>query len=478
MRWLEPGSLPWLALHEIRLAFRQAAGSRRRTILRLVLLTAYVGFGIFLAYGLSARPLTVSPRFLVSASAALVLLFTFMLTQGLLGGQRTLYTAGDLDLLLSSPLPEGRVLSAKLLGLAGAAATTFSILLLPVALPTALWGHPRLLAVVPMIAALAVVAAAIGIGLAIALVRSIGARGAKSVGQIVAAMLGGLIFLLSQLSSNGAIRGSRFGAVAAWMQRTGWGVEGWSAWPARALFGEIVPLFACLAVAALFFWIASTLLRTHFLRSWQSAGEHSSPRSRKTEGRAAAVFASSLTAAVVAKELRLLKREPEILFSVLLRLIYLLPLVFFALKGTGGGAEQFRVPVLAAVGAIAAGQLCGSLAWLTLSAEEAPDLLAVSPVPRGILRRNKLLAALAMMAPFALILPLVLARGHPGAALVTFLGSLAAGWAAGLIELLFGKPGKRSTFQRRQQGSFLTSLLGLFAAVLIGGATAAAAYFI
>ncbi|MEA3062350.1 MAG: type transport system permease protein [Sphingomonadales bacterium] len=477
MRWLEPGSLPWLALHEIRLAFRHAGASRRRTILRLVLLVGYAGFGIFLAYGLADLDLVPSPRFLVAASAALVLLFTFMLTQGLLGGQRTLYTAGDLDLLLSSPLPERRVLSAKLLGLAGAATTTFSVLLLPIALPTALWGHPRLLAVIPVIAALAVVAAAIGIGLAIALVRSLGARGAKSVGQIVAAMIGGLIFLLSQLSSNGAIRGSRFSAVSAWMRRTGWGVEGWSAWPARALFGELVPLLACLAFAAFVFWVASTLLRTHFLRSWQSAGEHSAPRSRKTDRPGGTVFASSLTAAVVAKELRLLKREPEILFSMLLRLIYLLPLVFFGLKATGG-AEQFRVPVLAAIGAIAAGQLCGSLAWLTLSAEEAPDLLAVSPVPRGLLRRDKLLAAMAMMAPFALILPLVLAPRHPGAAIVTFLGSLAAGWAAGLIELLFGKPGKRSAFQRRQQGSFLTSLLGLFAALLIGGATAAAAYFV
>src|SRR3954447_25184708 len=477
MRWLEPGSLPWLALHEIRLAFRQAGRSRRRTILRRVLLVGYAGSGIFLAYGIADLPLVPSPRFLVFGSAALVLLFTFMLTQGLLGGQRTLYTAGDLDLLLSSPMPEGRVLSAKLLGLAGTAATTFSVLLLPIALPTALWGHPRLLAVVPMIAALAVVAAAIGIGLAIALVRSLGARGAKSVGQILAALLGGLIFLLSQLSSNGAIRGSRFGAVSAWMRRTGWGVDGWSAWPARAVFGEIVPLIACLAVASLVFWVASTLLRTHFLRSWQSAGEHSAPRSRRVDRRASAVFASGLTAAVVAKELRLLRREPEILFTMLLRLIYLLPLVFLGFKGTGG-AEQFRVPVLAAIGAIAAGQLCGSLAWLTLSAEEAPDLLAVSPVPRGIVRRDKSLAAMAMMIPFALILPLVLARGHPAAAVVTFLGSLAAGWAAGLIELLFGKPGKRSTFQRRQQGSFLTSLLGLFCALVIGGATGAAAYFV
>jgi ABC-2 type transport system permease protein len=476
MRGLEPGSLPWLVLHEIRLALRSGRLTRRGKSIRLALLALYAAGGLVLAWALADLTIAPAPKYLVYASAGLLLLFTFMLTQTLLAGQRALFTAGDLDLLLSSPLPERRVLSAKLLGVAGSAAATFSILLLPIALPTAIWGHPRLLALVPMIVSLAVVAAAAGLGIAILLVRSLGARGARSVGQIVAAFFGGLIFLLSQLSSNGVVRTSRFSAVSQWMRRTGWGVDGWSAWPARALFGEIPPLLACAAAAGLVFWGASTLLRTHFLRSWQSAGERTGTR-RPKHANGGGGFAASLTGAVVRKELRLLSREPEILFSLLMRLVYLAPVLFLGLKGTAGAAA-FRVPALAAIGAVAAGQLAGSLAWLTLSAEDAPDLLAVAPVERATIRRSKLLAALAMAAPFALLVPAVIAARAPLAAAAALVGALAAGWGAGAIELRFGKAQKRSSFAKRQGGSFLVSLLGLFVALAAGAATGAAAYFL
>jgi ABC-2 type transport system permease protein len=476
MRWLEPGSLPWLVLHEMRLAFRSGPLTRRRKWLRLALLLVYAGFGVFVAYGLRHVPLEPAPKYLVYASSGLVLLFTFMLTQTLLSGQRTLFTAGDLDLLLSSPLPERRVLSAKLLGVAGSAAATFSIFLLPVALPVAIWGHPRLLALVPIIASLAVVAAAGGLGLAILLVRALGARGARSVGQIVAALVGGLIFLISQLSSNGMVRTSRFAVVSGWMRRTGWGVEGWSAWPARALFGEILPLLACAAVAALVFLGASTLLRTHFLRSWQSTGDRGGAR-RVRAKKGGPAFATSLTGAVVRKELRLLSREPEILFTLLMRLVYLAPLLILALKSTRDQAG-LQVPALAAIGALAAGQLAGSLAWLTLSAEDAPDLLAVAPVERAAIRRSKLIAALLIATPFALLVPIVIGLKAPLPALAAFLGALAAGWGAGSVELRLGKPQKRSTFNRRREGSFLVSLLGVGVALIVGTVTAAAAYLL
>lgn len=472
----EPGTLAWLVLHEMRLAFRSGPLTRRRKWLRLFFLSVYAIFGLFVAWGLADVPIEPAPKYLVYASTGLVLLLTFMLTQTLLSGQRTLFTAGDLELLLSSPLPEGRVLSAKLLGVAGSAAVTFSLFVLPMALPTAIWGHPRLLALVPMIASLALVAAAVGLGLAILLVRGLGARRARSVGQIVAALFGGIIFLLSQLSSNGMVRTSRFAAVSQWMRRTGWGVDGWSAWPARAVFGEIGPLLACAAFAALVFWSASTLLRTHFLHGWQKAGERSG-RPRGGRARAGPAFAATLTGAVVRKELRLLSREPEILFTMLMRLVYLAPLLFVALKATGDQAD-LQVPALAAIGAIAAGQLAGSLAWLTVSAEDAPDLLAVAPVERSALRRSKLLAALAMAAPFALLVPLVIALRSPVPALAAFLGAMAAGWGAGSIELAFGKAQKRSSFNRRREGSFLVSLLGLGVAVAVGSATAGSAWLL
>jgi len=467
------GSLLWLVLHEVRLTFR---GGRRKglgTWLRIVLMLLFLGLGIAAAIALRDVALAPRPRWLVAANAALILLLTFMTTQSLMNALRTLFEKSDLDLLLSSPLPRERVLAAKLLGLAASAAATYCLLLLPLALPVAILGHPRLLALVPVLAALAMIAASLGVALAIAMVRVIGARGAKTVGQIVAAALGGAIYLASQLGGRGP-GGGRLSAVMTWLTAHGWGAAGWSAVPARGLFGELGPLALVLLFSTALFAATSWLFRTHFLASVQSAGEHVGTR-RRARTRAAA-FPHSLLGAVLAKELRLLLRSPEILFVVLLRLIYLLPLV---LIGTRHGAlDALATPSLAAVGVVAAGQLCGSLAWLTISAEDAPDLLAVAPVAAARLKRLKLAAALAAVAPVAALIPLVIAwRGAPLAALVAYAGTLAAGAAAGWIELLFGKPAKRSTFRRRQ-GSLLTSLLGIFASLLVAAATAAAVYFV
>jgi ABC-2 type transport system permease protein len=472
-RWPTPGSLLWLVRHEVRLTFRSGRRGFAKWV-RLVLLLVFFLFGLAIAYALRATPLAPKPRWLVTGNAALLVILTFMTTQSLMNALRTLFEKTDLDLLLSSPLPEGRVLAAKMLGIAASAAATYCLLLLPLALPVALLGHPRLLAVVPVVAALAMLSASIGLALAIVLVRSIGARGARSVGQIVAAATGGAIYLVSQLSGQYRPGRGRVAVMADWLRTHGWGVSGWSAVPARGLFGEFVPLLLLVGVSGALFALTSWLFRTRFLASVQSAGDRSGRRT--AAGRRGPVFRGGLARTVVAKEIRLLLREPEILFLVLLRLIYLVPLLLLGSKHSGG--TLLAAPVLAAVGVVAAGQLCGSISWLTISAEDAPDLLAVSPVDPGRLKRMKLLAALATVAPIAAIMPIVLLfRAGLLAALVTYAGTLVAGAGAGGIELLLGKPGKRSNFRRRQ-GSLLTSLLGVLLAMIVAAATAAAVYFI
>ena len=47
--------------------------------------------------------------------------------------------------------------------------------------------------------------------------------------------------------------------------------------------------------------------------------------------------------------------------------------------GKESGAYVVVVPVLV----MAAGQLAGGLAWLAISGEDAPDLVATAPVPAG-----------------------------------------------------------------------------------------------
>ncbi|MDB5692577.1 MAG: hypothetical protein JWO81_1640 [Alphaproteobacteria bacterium] len=467
-----PGSLLWLVLHEVRLTFRSGRRTGFAKWIRIILLLAFLAIGVMVALALRGIPLVPKPSWLVIGNATLLVLLTFMTTQSLMTALRTLFEKSDLDLLLSSPLPEGRVLAAKLLGIAASAAATYFLLVLPLATPVAVLGHPRLLALVPVLAALAMVGASLGLALAILLVRFIGARGARAVGQIVAAALGGGIYLVSQLAGNNRPGHGRIIGIANWLRDRGWGTTGWSAVPARGLFGEPLPLLVLLAASAGLFALTAWLFRTRFLAGYQQAGERSGRRAAAT-GRGPA-FRGSLLGNVVAKEARLLVREPEILFMVLLRLIYLFPLVLLSFH-----RQMIAVPALAAVGVIAAGQLCGSVSWLTISAEDAPDLLAVAPVEPGQLKRMKLVAALVLVAPVAAIMPLVIAaRGAPLAGLLAFAGTLTAGAGAGWIELMLGKPAKRSGFVRRRQGSLLTSLLGVFLSLLVAAVTAAAIFFL
>jgi ABC-2 type transport system permease protein len=455
----------------MRLTFRNSRKSGRAKWVRLILLLLVLAAGIQLAVVLREVPIAPRPEYLVWSSAALLVVLSFMTTQALIGAQRTLYDKTDLDLLFSSPLPEGKVLAAKLLGIAASAAATYAILTLPLAIPIALVGHPRLLALVPVLASLALVAASFGLGLSVVLVRSIGAKAAKTLGQVTAAALGGLIYLVSQMSGHNNPGRGRLVSIANWMKESGWGTQGWSAWPARGLFGEAAPLLGTVLVAILLFGATSYWFRLHFLASYQKAGDRSSRRARSGE-RVRTRFAGGLVSAVLMKELRLLAREPGMIFMMLLRLIYLMPLLFAGLSKSGGGAATLAT--LAGVGVIAAGQLCASLAWVTISAEDAPDLLAVAPVDGKRLKKLKLVAALVMGLPIAMIMPALIVVRSPAAAAIALLGSIVAGYAAGLVEMHFGKPAKKSAFANRRQGSLLTTLVGIFASLLIAGLTALA----
>jgi ABC-2 type transport system permease protein len=313
------------------------------------------------------------------------------------------------------------------------------------------------------------------------LVRLLGPRGARAFGQILAALLGAMVFLIVQFANQRQRfpAGGRMGGFIAWLREHGLGAEGWSATPARAVLGEPLPLLTFLLFAVVLFAGTSIAFRRHFLLGYQKAGDRGTAptRARKKDGgQARNLFAGGLLRAIVAKELRLILRQPEIIFMMVLRLIYLAPLVFIGVNA--GGSAALGVPMLAAVGAVAAGQLTGSVAWLTISAEDAPDLLAVSPVASLKLKRLKLVAALIIVAPFALIVPAIIAARDPAAALVAFIGALAAGYAGGAIEMRFGKPQKRSNFTKRQEGSFLVSLLSLFVAMIVGALTAAAAWLV
>src|SRR5207237_6175985 len=85
------------------------------------------------------------------------------------------------------------------------------------------------------------------------------------------------------------------------------------------------------------------------------------------------------------KELLLLRRDPWLASQTLMQLLYLAPpaVMMWRSFGTGANAAVLLVPVIV----MAAGQFAGGIAWLSISGEDAPDLIATAPLmPLRVIR--------------------------------------------------------------------------------------------
>src|SRR5204862_6882554 len=131
----------------------------------------------------------------------------------------------------------------------------------------------------------------------------------------------------------------------------------------------------------------------------------------------------------------------------LMQLLYLLP-PFFLLSRMfyeEGPGTALLVPVLI----MAAGQLAGGLAWLAISGEDAPDLIASAPVTATRVWRAKAEAVAGGIGIVFDPIVLVLAIIDPVLRLITVCGTGAPGLCAATIPLWFRPQGERSQFRRR-----------------------------
>ena len=146
-----------------------------------------------------------------------------------------------------------------------------------------------------------------------------------------------------------------------------------------------------------------------------------------------------------------------------MQMLYLVPpaVLLWRSFDDGNGAYQLLVPVLV----MAAGQLAGGLAWLAISGEDSPDLVASAPVPRGFIVRAKIEAVLGVVAVIFVPLVAALAIASPWHALVTAIGIVIAAAAATSIQLWFRSQAKRSQFRRRQVSSRLATFAEAFSSI-------------
>ena len=204
------------------------------------------------------------------------------------------------------------MLLAKLCGIAGSVVLSFALLVLPVALPVAVLGHPGLFGIPALLAALALVSACLGLAIMLAMVALAGPRAARTLGQIIAALLGGGIFLALPVPvARGGPTGRSGGqALFAWFVDHQIGLTGIGSLPGRAAFGDPLAAAILLGAAMLIFAATGWLFGRSFLASYQKATMRLSRRRAAATGSVARHFRPGLFASMFAKEWRLLRARP------------------------------------------------------------------------------------------------------------------------------------------------------------------------
>lgn len=452
---LTPGGFGWLLRHELRVSIR-ALGRGRSRLARvapvLMLAVLPVIGGITLAFVIAAATHHANPRAAAHAlyalrgpaGAGVVAILILMLSTASMSVLRAFYERGDLDLLLAAPMRQSRVLAAKSVGVAIITAAPFLALLGPLVLTSAVLGSWRWLGILAMIAVDATFATAVAITVTCILFNAIGVRQARVAVQMASAVLGGLVFLLSQSPNFAPSVSHRLTGVIA---------RPWPApldWPARAALGEPLPLLALTVLAAVTF-VTATRLGAPFLAAVGAQGDAQAATARTRIVR----FRTGVTRIVAVKELRLIARDPELIAQVSLRIIYLIPITALVLRGS---AAVDAGPALAAAMTGFSGLLASSLTWIIVCAEDAPDLLASAPRAPQVIAQSKLIAACLLPVGFATVAALAMVAWFPLAAAVMLGMAIVAAVTATLIQAWFGQPAPRSAFRRRQGQSIVIGI--------------------
>jgi ABC-2 type transport system permease protein len=332
-------------------------------------------------------------------------------------------------------------------------------------------------------------AVAVAVVIAVALFRTIGPRRTRVMAQVLAAVMGagfavGMQFAMILSYGTLAYDTPAGGAVSRWAILLKFAPDSGSAllWPARAVLGEPAALtgllgFSVAALAATIYLFAPRFGQLALAAGSMAHGpmvRGEGPRDgARRRGRQSHFRGQSPAPALRRKEWTLLLRDPWLMSQTLMQLLYLLPAGFLLWRDFhgGGDATLLLVPVLI----VASGQLGGGLAWLAVSGEDAPDLIASAPVPSSHILRAKTEAVLgcisAIFAPFCVMLALA----APFAALIAFAGTIIAAGSATAIQYWFRAQARRSLFRRRQTSSRIATFAEALSSTLWAGTGALAA---
>lgn len=473
-----PGGVLFLLGHEMLLTWRafRASGKGRhvRRAIFYTMMAAFLGFGgYWAARFLSEVTPTPNVMTLGIVGGVIAILFSLMLSQALMLITESLYQRGDLDLLLSSPIPLWRIVIVRMSAIAINVGIFYLILVAAVCVWLPFFGGWAWIGFAPAILLLTLFATAAALVLARILFALIGPKNTRVAAQILGSLIGAAFFIASQIprfsenESRARAMQDVFNAIIPVVGNPASPIS----LPARAAFGLNADLAIWAGVAAVSFLLAVWWYASGFARDAAAIAGLGQRRKRNT--RAARAMRAGVNATLIFKEWRLLRRDPLLLSQILLPLLYFAPL--FAVFGSRLGEEGFNR--ISAAGFSSAFVLlvtsfAASLAWLTVSAEDAPDLIASAPVSRDSIDNAK--AAAAALPSVLLLLPPVIGAGIVVSPMVGFwllLGGAAAIVSTCLIAIWHQTPGNRKEFRRRTRGSLLLNFGRSFVAFGWIGAT-------
>jgi ABC-2 type transport system permease protein len=460
-------SISFLAHHEFRLSWRDwwsmlTAGKRHRTRVVVLAIAAFAVLMHFIALAVVGNFASIEPDTdrgtLVVITGCALLAWSLMMSQAMEQVTRAFYARSDLDLILSSPMASRRVFAVRI-GAIAASTVMMAVLLAAPFINVLTWrGGARWLAAYGVVAAIGAVAAAMSVALTVALFRAIGPKRTRLAAQIVAAIVGATFVIGLQVAailSYGTLSYFSFlksEALVAYVPA----LQSFVWWPAHAVLGDLHALAAVVSMGALLLGAAIAVFSTRF-------GEHAMAAAGISDAGALqnprqGFRRLSPRSTLRQKEWTLLARDPWLASQTLMQLLYLLPpgLMLWRAFGANSSDVVLLVPVLV----MAAGQLAGGLAWLAISGEDAPDLVATAPVPASFIIRAKSDVAV-VFAPFVAAMALVSLRD----AVMAAAGIVVSAVSATLIQLWFRTQARRKHFRRRQTSSRIATFAEAFSSI-------------
>ncbi len=470
-------SLSWFARHELNLAWRDWAalmsGGRKRTNK-----TILIGMAIFalalhgLAYALLSSyvgaDLPINKTVLVTVSGSLLLTFTMMLSQAMESVTRAFYSRDDLDLILSSPASSRDLFAVRIGMVALTTAMMSGLIVAPFINVAAGLGGVQWLAGYLIILALSAIATGCAVLIALGLFKTVGPKRTRLFAQIGAAIVGASFLIGIQV-----VAIVSYGTMSRWsvmnskfVMENSPSIDSLVWLPALGVTGNIPAVLFMLTLASAFFVYAVVQGAVQFRQNVLAALEVSNENVRR-QNKPSSFAQLSTHSLLMHKEWKLLGRDPWLISQTLMQILYLIPPAVMLWVNFGADAEMSAI--ISPVVVMAIGQLAGGLAWLTISGEDAPDLLETAPMTTHSLTWAKINAVLVIVAVLTLPLVLAMAIMSIWGAFVTLVGALVAALCAIIIQLLFRTRAKRSNFRRRQVASKASTFCEAFASILCAG---------